>query len=593
MQLLKSKSLVWALVVGSVAFYLLSMVIVKIDTDFDYRWPAFWLHIASVFIIFCAYALRNLRRLRPGKISLNEIGPVLVILMISVLVNFWLLSTYPYVSISDELRDGGLYAMDIASGTLKNIFAYGSYNGHGLIIPIFSGFFYHVFGSSLLTFRFPSALLSSLDVVLIYLLIRTVINKQTAFWSALILLTFPLHIFFAHTQIVVAFNFFWVPVILLPLYILLKKHRFIDYIFLGTILGFALGFHAAIRGFAGLIILILLFLDFKDIIFAKLGEEKIRIRLSKMALLLFFALVGFGPRIFFTGPEEFFLSGSSAFKDKVETPAPFTLDGLTKIKNNYTKSLMVYIYEPTTFFYSEHKPIFPPLMAFFFVLGIGYSLFVLKNKFLNILLFIILAIPLTNSAITDWVNADHRLTPILSISAIFAAIGISFCLGLIKNRYGKYLFGGLVALFLSWQVITFYTTQSANKNYELKDYLSMQALYFLQADREFQAPPAQKLEFANSTRKRAPICLFVSPTNYMYMNNNIGIQEQQRYLLPNADINFAQENSINDNEVYIVKKSCLNSNKFTASGLTSVITCGSKNKFACPLNYRGSMIIHY
>lgn len=588
MQLIKSKLFNRIFISLSIILFLLSMLIVKMDANFDYSWIAFWLHIFSILLISSAYLNKVFNKSDIKKIfRFNELIPFLTIVTLSEIINFLLLSKYPFVSISDELRDGGLFAAEIVSGVLKNIFGYGSYDGHGLIIPIFSGIFYHIFEGSVLTFRFPAALLSSLDVVLLYLLIRLVLNKQTAFWSALILLTFPIHIFFAHTQIVVAFNFFWVPVILLLLYRLLKKHSFTDYIFTGTILGFSLGFHAAIRGFSGLILMVILFINFKDIILRKLTEEKIRTRISKIVLLLFFIFVGFGPRLFFTEPENFLLGNSSAFKNKAESSSPFEFNDLIILKNNYIKSLMVYVYEPTSFFYPVHKPIFPPFMAVFFIIGLIYSVFILRNKFLNILLFILIALPFTNSALTDWINADHRLSPILAVASVFAAIGISICLKIIKNNYLKYLLCAVIALFLAWQVIVFYKDQPANKNYELKDYLLMQTYYFLQKDKQLSDTSAI------SQSQKPNICVLVSPSNYEYMNNNIGVNEQMRFFLPNADIGFKEQYSASDNEVYVIKKSCSENTRLSDVKNILNIPCREKNKYICPLNYNGEIIIRY
>lgn len=571
------------------------MAIAKFDTNFNYRWLAFWLDSLSLLILVFVYITNSISKFHLRKIlSEKEINPIIIILIITEAINFFFLSKYPYVSLSDELRDGGLFAMKIASGVVKNIFAYGTYDSHGLIIPTLVVPFYYIFGSSVLTYRFPAALLSSVDILLLYLLIRIVLNKQTAFWSAIILVSLPLHIFFAHTQVVVAFNFFWVPVILLLLYTLLKKHRFIDYIFLGTILGFSSGFHPAIRAFACLILLVLLFLDFKEIIFKLFAiDRKIKIRFTKVILLLFFAVVGFGPRLFFTTPQDFFHTSRFVLQDKIETSSPITFDDLTTIENNYMKSLMVYFYEPTTFFYPDHKPILSPFLAIFFVLGIGYSFFVLKNYFLNILLFILLALPFINSAITDSVNADHRLSPLFAIASVFVAIGISFCLALPKNKYWKYLFGIVILIYLLWQVITFYSNQPSNQNVELRDYLSMHALYFLQTDKQYQASPSAYLQDMTLGTTQSPVCIYASPANYQYFSGNSAIEEQQEYLLPNASIQFMQESSIDDNEVYIVKASCTGGNNYKSATRSSITTCTTDNQFICPLNYSGNITLHY
>jgi 4-amino-4-deoxy-L-arabinose transferase-like glycosyltransferase len=587
----------WQLISLSIICYIVSLAIIKVDTNFDYRWLAFWLHISSITIILGIYISKTFSKLTLKKIfSEQNLNPLLLILAITLFVNFLLLPIYPYVNISDELRDGGLYTAKIASGAIKNIFEYDdSYQSHGLIIQTLTTPFYYIFNNSPLTYRFFAAILSSIDVLLIYLLIRQAIDRKTAFWSAIILATLPLHMYFARTEVVLAFNFFWVPVILLLLFNLLKQHRLIDYILLGTILGFVCGFHAAIRSFALLILFILLFLEFKDIILKKIKDgEKILTRLSKIALLICFIVVGFGPRLLFTGTHNFFHTSEFAFENKIESQTPIATYDISTIKNNYIKSLTGYTYESVGYHYHHYKPILSPLLAIFFILGIIYALFVLKNYFLNILLFILISIPFLNSAITNLINADHRLSPLFSITAIFVAIGITFWLNFIKNKWIKYISIGIITFYLLCQVTAFYINQPAQYAKELKYYLTMHTWYFLQADKQYQASPVKNLQYMNSSLPKSPVCLHMSPANYQYFNGNIGSIEQTAYLLPAADIQYSQENYINDNEVYITKNSCSNKLNLTSTTHTYKISCpSSRNIFACPPDYKGDILIHY
>lgn len=595
MKLLRKNIIMLFLFVESSVFFATSMIIANIDTFFYFRWIAFSLHIFSILILLYIYISKRVSKPLIKKIfSKKEIIPILIILFVVAAVNFLFLSIYPYVSMSDELRDGGIYAMKIASGSLKNIFAYGAYNAHGLIIPTLTIPFYYIFGNSTLSYRFPSALLSSLDVILIYVLIRLVANKQIALLSAIILATLPLHMFFAHTQVVVAFNFFWVPLILLLFFYLLKQHRFIDYIFLGTILGFTSGFHAAVRVFSVLIFFLLFFLELKEMIMKKFRlEDKIVIRFTKLILFICFIFVGFGPRLFFTSPQDFFHTSRFTLESKLQSNTSISIDDLKTMKRGYIKSIMAYIYESTTYFFPEHKPIFSPFLSLFFVLGVGYSFFVLKNYFINILLFILVALPFFNSAITDVINADHRLSPLFSIGSVFVAIGISYCLKAIKNKVWKYLFGVIIVLYLTWQVASFYINQPANKNFELKDYLLTHALYFLQTDKQYKTSPSSYLQYMKSGNIPNQVCLFVSPSNYRYFNNNFGIQEQQQFFLPSATIQFMERGSINDNELYIVKSDCKEEANYAKAINTFKISCSRENKFTCPLNYSGFITIHY
>ena len=199
----------------SVVFYVSAVIVAKNDAYFTYRWLVFWLHIMAVTCIIALYAGTRIRRsMKATILCVEELVPFVAIFLLAVLSSFVFLTTYPYVSVGDEVRDGGMDAMGIATGSLTNIFAYGRYDAHGLIIPTFSSFFYPLFGSSVLTFRFPAAIISCVDVAVVYLLLRVSVNRSAAFWGAFVLTTMPLHLFFGRTQIVVAFNSLWTSVIL-------------------------------------------------------------------------------------------------------------------------------------------------------------------------------------------------------------------------------------------------------------------------------------------------------------------------------------------------------------------------------------------
>lgn len=590
---LHSKRLGWIIAIVSIISYLLSLSIVSNDPYGTHRWLAFQLYIFSLLSLLYLYCVNSFFTIPFKKIfSPTEINPILLLTIITLVANFLLLPIYPYVSIADELRDGGLYGMDIATGIFTNIFGYGSYDAQGVIVSMVSIPFYYLFSNSVLTYRVPAALFSTLDVLLLYGVIRIFVNKNIAFWSALILATLPLHMFFAHTQMVIGLNFFWVPIVLLVLFYLLQKRRFIDYIFFGMLIGFVFGFHAAVRAFACVTLCVLLFLEAREMFIKKLRvREALSTRFAKLSLLILFIFIGFGPRVLLTNSQNFFHTSRFIFKNNIQSQTPLKTNAMTTLENNYVKSLMIYVYENASSFYPDQKPIFTPFLAIFFILGIGYAFFILKNFFLNILLFLIIVLPFFTSAITDWINASHRASPLLAISAVFVGVGITYCFSLIKNKLGKYLFSFILLLYICTQVFTFYTQQPANKNVPLSDYLSMHILYFLQADKKFQASPAKYLQDINSNNL-SPVCLIVSPSNYHYYALSEATTEQNDYFLPSAAIHYFQNNSIKDNEVMILKQQCPKKNPFTEPRSTYTISC-QKNKYVCPVDDKGTIIIHY
>lgn len=559
----------------SLIAYLFSIFFAKSNTLQSFRWLAFGLHILAIAVIALFYISKTLNKRVLSKVSEKEIVIFIFILIITEILSLSFLQDYPFVSVGDEVRDGGLNAMQIANGALVNIFSYGRYDAHGLIIPTISAFFYNIFGNSVLTYRLPAALLSILDIAIIFILVRFLLSKTAAFFSALTLATLPLHLFFARTQIVVAFNSFWSSFILLFLFILFKKGRTIDYVFLGTILGFAGGFHAAIRTMVILVLLTVITVDLWTIIKKLVKKEKKFHNLQKIFLLIVFFLVGFGPRILFSDTLNFFHTSRLSLSDLYTT------------ETRYIKSLMVWGYEKTTFFYPDHNPILSPILAVFFLLGIGYSLFILKKKYLYILIFLSVSLPFFNSSITDWINADHRISPLLPIGAIFAGMGINYVLNLISNKNLKFIIGGIIFIYLLFKACGFFTDLPANKNYNIKDYLSMHIIYFIKSQ---SSNKLTNSVYAQTTDSKN-ICIWVSPDNY-YNLNLTHYLEQYKYFLPDKIIEIKEDTNIKNNESYIFKQECPVNYKITTK--EKIIKCNLFEKnFYCPLNSSDNIVIHY
>ena len=85
------------------------------------------------------------------------------------------------------------------------------------------------------------------------------------------------------------------------------------------------------------------------------------------------------------------------------------------------------------------------------------------------ILFLVLIIPLTNSAITDIINADHRLAPLMPIAAYLVAYGFSKSID-VCIKLG-FLFKAarvvLVSVFLSiffYETVNFFTLEPASTN---------------------------------------------------------------------------------------------------------------------------------
>lgn len=544
---------------ASTFLYLLSVGFAYIDKSFSNRWIIFFIWLLSITIIPFFLLFQNFRLNNKFKTSKKELYLLLLIFVTASIFNLIFLKEYPFISIYDQVRDGGLNSAQIADGTIKNIFSYGRYESHGLIIPTITSFFYIIFKNSVFTFRFPAALLSILSSLLIYITLRKAVDKSSAFFASLVFITLPLVLYFARTEVVVVFSTFLFSVMLLFISIFLEKRKYETYIIGGLLLGFSSGFHTSIRTMAMLVLGLTILISFIDLTKTR-GLKKFII--SQILILLFF-LIGFGPRIFFTTPDVFFQTRSFSLSNQKQTKIDYK-NGFEKIVTNYKKSLGVYFIEPTfSTHYPDFKPVLNPIAGVFFLLGILLAIFWSKNKLMKLAVFFAVLIPLLNSAITEAINSDNRLGPLFVTASILTGFGIASVLEKLKNKANRIFFAILIITFFVWQGANFFFNQSASKQYSTIDYLSMRTIYFIKDGSE--------LKQVNR------ICIYSNPSFYEY-SKLYHVQEQFEYFLPGKYIYVAQRNEILPNEIYI-SKSC---NLVEAKNYKKTVYCSKNEKFVCP-----------
>ena len=562
-----------ALTVFSLLVYFFILCITKIDRVFEYRWVVYFAHLFLIATILLTVFRQHIHKTLLDKLFSNKEALCLsAIVLIALLISFLFIKNYPYVSVGDEVRDAGLNAQRVLNAQIKNFFSFGDYNGYGNTIPVIASFFYRLFGPSVLTYRFPAALLYVLEIGLFYVLIRLSFSRSIAFLGAFVYTVLPLHLFYARTELVVAFDSFWTVVILTVFYVWLHKRNAINYVFLGTILGVSSQFHTAVRVVA---ILVLIGAILSECIYkSKILKEKF----TYIILLLIFYFVGFGPSILHSNSITF-LQSQRYILNKTENQQVTTTAKLKVVKDTYMKSLMVWFYEPTTSRYPDHTPILPPFLALLFLLGIGYSIFHLRSRYFNFLLVLVFAIPFTNSAITDWVNADHRLTVLLPIGALFITLGIAWILQKARNSFLRGIIICGLLIYLSALLVGFFTSHVAANSRDIKDYLAMHVVYFLQS-KILQTP----------NQGGRDICLVVSPANYQDLDL-LHYKEQFQYFLPNQVITIQMAQDISDNEAYIFNGECPNNYKDVKLNLVTL--CTEEKSFYCPTNYYGTIVIHY
>ncbi|HEY7063028.1 MAG TPA: glycosyltransferase family 39 protein [Chloroflexota bacterium] len=563
------------LLVVSLGLYLAAMALVKMDAELTFRWVAFALDMLAVLLVLAPYVRDKWRYLSEthavDRRDAMLLGPLIAF---TALVGLIFLRAYPLVSTGDELRDGGLQAVFVYDGTMRNIFAWGTHEAHGLIIPIITGAFLPIFGHTVYAYRVPGVLLACADVALVYLLVRVLLNRTAAFWSSLVLATLTLHWFYSRTQVLLMFNTFWTIVLLVMLWFFWQRRNVMDYAALGTVIGFASGFHVAARVVAMLVLLFVCLMEARSMLRLALKGIVAYEDAFRGAVLLVFWLVGYGPRLWFTTREIFFYAGGSALESRTSD--------LAALQQSYLKSLLGIVYEPLSSMDPKlaAAPMLTPILALCFVLGIGYAFFVLRNRFLNGLLVLLLVLPMSNSTLTNLSNIAHRYSPLFPLVAIFTGLGITYLLSRLTSSALRYAGAAVAGVYLVYSVTMMFVNQPLDTGVDATDYLAMETIYFL-ADRP--APP-------DPATGQAQVCVTGSPK----LHTTLGAahwQEALQYFLPHLGVEPWADAAMPDNEVLIQPGACGRDPAPAAQEF--ILECRPRQQLWCPRDYSGDMIIHY
>lgn len=246
---IEMKKLAFVLPLFSILCYIVSLILFKIDINFNYQYVVLFLWFFSLCIILVPW-LFSLFPYKKSFIKNVDIYGIVILLILAIVTRFIFLIDYPFVSVGDELREPGLNALKIATGEIKNFFGYGAYEGYGLIIPIITSFLYKIIGSSVLVYRVPAAIVSIIDIIFIYILLSVLTkNKIASFIGSLVLITLPLHMFYSRTELVVILSSLFSTIILLTLYVFVRRKTnfLLDYVFLGILLGFTFNLYSGIK----------------------------------------------------------------------------------------------------------------------------------------------------------------------------------------------------------------------------------------------------------------------------------------------------------------------------------------------------------
>lgn len=505
--------------------FLLSVTAIVLDI-LALSWPAFTAFVLSVLLT--GFACLRLLNIKPPEIDCYFV----VLAALAGLSHFMLIDIYPYVSTGDEMRDSGLHSQQIAVGIVRNLFGWGLNNGFGLIVPTFGSFFYRFFGPSVLTFRVFAAVLSVLDVLLLYVVARALLKeKRCAALAALTLCFLPLHLFIGRTQPVVILSSLWATVMVACVYCFFTRTSWSRYLLLGLSSGVGFTFQAAIR--APIMIL-------GGCCFLK-GMSERRARFALRALfwsLGLFAIgfvIGIGPTVNSSSLEILFQTSKIRMLDD----SPST--SLLALWERYIEAFSCYFLRSPSFQYPHPEAILSPGLAFLALLGFLRALYRARVEQIWIAILLVLFIlPLSNGALTDNPHVDHRLMPSLPLLSLLVGLGLQGLIAVLPGVVKKIspLLSACLFALLLWQGITFFSENKANDGRSHMDHLSMHLIYWL----------------TQSGIGGDSVCVRFNDTDAAYFER-MHVEDQMKYFLPSTKMSFVVDPTLATNQI-AVARSC-------------------------------------
>jgi hypothetical protein len=400
-----STELSYALPYGIVSF--ISILLFSISVFYDERW-------------LVPTVRRILAWINPHKL---ELFILLTILFAAFFIRFVDLELHPYSFINDE-GEMGRNGACIMQGTCLEIMETGwSQQPRLAFLP--TGLSVSLFGNTALAVRLVSVIIGTLAVLAVYLFTREVFDKRTAWVASSILATLPVHVHFSRIGVDNIMDSFTTTLMIWLLFRGIKRSSTLCFLAAGILGGLCFYTYPGSRlaPIIGLFTLGYICLRTRGVLQAQ-GR-------NFLIFLLAFAITGAPILGFFvTHTQNFSARMSSvgifennAFQNEMKI---YEKSAFEVITGQVMKSSLVFIATSApSNFYNSPKPYLPTVAAIFFMLGLAYTLWRIKDpRFLGLFVWFWAAVTL-GSALTVGPPSNQRMLTSTSALAIITAIGIS------------------------------------------------------------------------------------------------------------------------------------------------------------------------
>jgi 4-amino-4-deoxy-L-arabinose transferase-like glycosyltransferase len=367
-----------------------------------------------------------------------ELTGVTILTLAAFAIRFWNLELHPYAFMNDEaeMAGGGIC---ILQGTCTNPFSI-VWAGQPALAFLPTSISIALFGHTAVAVRLVSAVTGTLAVAAVYLVAREAFGQKEAWLAVALLAALPVHIHFSRLGVDNIIDSLSTTVILGLLFFGIKRNSSVSFLLAGIAGGLCMYTYPGSRLAP---ILGLVFLTY----IALTRPGFLDIHLKNILILVIALLVTVAPLAgyFLANPDIFFarMQGEGIFQNQIITSE----NAGSILIDQFMKSSLVYILSPAPInFFNSPKPYLSSFVSVFFILGLAYILWRIKEERYLILFIWFWAEILLGSTLTGGPPTSQRM--LMSMPALAIIISIGFCKTIENIPQPNLKFAGWQSVFL-------------------------------------------------------------------------------------------------------------------------------------------------
>ncbi len=351
-----------------------------------------------------------------------EVAGISLVILAALILRIYDLSWFPYPPYNDE-GWVGVEALNFLGGTTTDFFGIGWSSQPNLsFMPGIPAIW--LFQNTIFAVRLVSAVEGTLTVLFLYLLARQEFGVKPAFLAAGILSALPVHLQFSRTGFNNIIPGLFASLVLWLTLRAIHSGRLSSYLWAGLASGFALYSYLGSRA---AIVLAIGLLVYTAISF----RGYLKYHLKGLLVFAGAAVIVMAPAIvtFSLNPAHFMarMNRESIFANNwLATEMSLTGKNLIQVLlSQLGKCFLVFTSQPAPMgFFNSPQPYFSAMIVVFFVLGLGYFIFHMRNPAHMAVIAWFWAVIISAGVLTVNAPASQRLVMSLPAAALFAGMGL-------------------------------------------------------------------------------------------------------------------------------------------------------------------------